>query len=99
MFSGECPSSPASEPTTGPASGGPEDGANQASADDLWGARSDFVLERSGDDDSDASRSDGEDEGEETGAASGASSEESEGGETASSGSASSEDDMLDPSE
>ena len=51
------------------------------------------------DDDSDASRSDGEDEGEETGAASGASSEESEGVETASSGSASSEDDMLDPSE
>ena len=45
-------------------------------------------------DDSDASRSDAEDAGEETGAASGASSDESEGGDVAS-GSASSEDDML----
>mmetsp|Transcript_25852 Transcript_25852/g.76998 ORF Transcript_25852/g.76998 Transcript_25852/m.76998 type:complete len:257 (-) Transcript_25852:68-838(-) len=88
-----------SQPAAGSSSAASQAGGGQTQPTQVLQSVASAAQRVLRDDDSDASRSDGEDEGEETGAASGASSEESEGGETASSGSASSEDDMLDPSE
>ena len=88
-----------SQPAAGSSSAASQAGGGQTQPTQVLQSVASAAQRVLRDDDSDASRSDGEDEGEETGAASGASSEESEGVETASSGSASSEDDMLDPSE